>query len=77
MKELNKDGTITQKSFKDGWWERYGESNFPRATISGKTHNYHVKGFDKNGESFWETFTTIKAARSFARKMGRLKTSLE
>jgi hypothetical protein len=70
----NSNGTLTMYSFGCGYVERYGNGEFPRATISREPNGWHVKGFDINGKHFWEVEEKIKDARAFARKQaGELK----
>ena len=63
----NKDGTITAYAFRCGYVEKYG-NDIPRATISRLVNGYHIKGFDKDGNHFWEIEEKVKDARAFARK---------
>lgn len=67
----NKDGTITAYSFARGYVEKYGpgDYDYPRATLSKEPNGYHVKGFDKDCNHFWEIEEKVKDARTFARKM--------
>lgn len=70
----NQDGTITAYSFACGYVERYGQGDFPRATVSREPNGYHIKGFDKDGKHFWEIEEKVKDARAYARKQaGNLK----
>ena len=64
-KFFNKDGTITSYSFACGYVEEYGD-----LTISREANGYHVKGYDKEDNHFWEIFEKVKDARAFARKNG-------
>jgi len=69
----NSNGTLTMYSFGCGYVERYG-NDIPRATISREPNGWHVKGFNNDGEHFWEIEDKIKDARAFARKQaGKLK----
>lgn len=71
----NKDGTCTAYSFICGYVELYGDSDYPRATLSREPNDYHVKGFTADGGHFWEIFEHVKDARRFARKQaGKLRT---
>jgi hypothetical protein len=63
----NQDGTITVYSFLCGYVEKYG-NDIPRATISREPNGYHIKGFDKDNNHFWEIEEKVKDARAFARK---------
>jgi hypothetical protein len=63
----NQDGTITAYSFLCGYVEKYG-NDIPRATISREPNGYHIKGFDKDNNHFWEIEEKVKDARAFARK---------
>ena len=70
----NPDGTLTGYSFTCGYVERYGEEDFPRATIYREPNNYHVKGYTSEGAHFWEVFTSVSEARRFAKRAaGALK----
>lgn len=65
----NQDGTITAYSFLCGYVEKYGNDiPYARATISRESNGYHIKGFDKDGNHFWEIEENVKDARAFARK---------
>ena len=71
----NKDGTCTAYSFLCGYVELYGNTDFPRATISREPDGYHVKGFTADQGHFWESFELVKDARRYARQQaGKLKT---
>ena len=67
-KSRNANGTLTGYSFACGYVERYGEEDYPRATLSREPNDFHVKGWDHNKKHFWEVFETVKAARAYARK---------
>ena len=65
----NANGTITMYSFACGYVERYGASDYPRATICREPNDWHVKGFTADQAHFWEIFETVKEARTFARSI--------
>jgi hypothetical protein len=74
QKFKNQDGTCTAYSFVCGYVEKYGTTDYPRATLSREPNGYHVKGFTADETHFWEIFPLVKDARRYARQQaGKLK----
>lgn len=65
----NANGTLTPYAFGCGYLETYGNRNgTPHASIQREPNDWHVKGFDRDGAHFWESFEKLADARRFARR---------
>ena len=70
----NKNGTLTAYSFACGYLEVYhtNADQSERLAIYREPNDWHVKGRTDGGPK-WEIFETLKEARAYCRKHGKLK----
>lgn len=72
-KYLNKDGTLTKHSFSKGMYELYGlENKVKLERVSSKFHNPIFVVTSCALPFFFRGFDTVKEARKFARRHGKL-----